>query len=148
MSIVSVLTQLMTGELWTAPVCICSLQVQYFIFIFIFFVYCHLYSALSIVQCSNALYRLWDGEIQRHTGQPSVREIDARTMYSQWATAPGQSLSYPRPKSITHLRTFSDNDVYVALQLFLVIVVSDQLSLYPSVCDNTVCVCVVLHRVY
>ena len=47
-------------------------------------------------------------------------------MYNQWATAPGRSLSYPRPKSITHLRTFSDNGVYVALQLFLVIVVSDQ----------------------
>ena len=32
----------------------------------------------------------------------------------------------PRLKSITHLRTFSDNGVYVALQLFLVILVSDQ----------------------
>ena len=38
-------------------------------------------------------------------------------MYNQWATAPGLSLNYPRPKSITHLRTFSDNGVYVALQL-------------------------------
>ena len=44
----------------------------------------------------------------------------------QWATAPGRSLNYLRPKSITHLRTFSDNGVYVALQLFLVILVSDQ----------------------
>ena len=44
----------------------------------------------------------------------------------QWATAPDWSLNYPRPKSITHLRTFSDNGVYVALQLFLVILVSDQ----------------------
>ena len=44
----------------------------------------------------------------------------------QWATAPGRSLNYPRPKSITHLRTFSDNGVYVSLQLFLVILVSDQ----------------------
>ena len=44
----------------------------------------------------------------------------------QWATAPGRSLNYPRPKSITRLRTFSDNGVYVALQLFLVILVSDQ----------------------
>ena len=69
---------------------------------------------------------LLDGEIQGHTGQPSVREIDAHTMYNQWATAPGRSLNYPRPKSITHLRTFSDNGVYVALQLFLVILVSDQ----------------------
>ena len=89
-------------------------------------IYCHLYSAFSIVQCSNVLYRLWDGEIQRHTGQPSVREIDAHTMYNQWATAPGRSLNYPRTKSITHLRTFSDNGVYLALQLFLVILVSDQ----------------------
>ena len=32
-------------------------------------------------------------------------------------TAPGRSLNYPRPRSITHLRTFSDNGVYVALQL-------------------------------
>ena len=94
--------------------------------LFIYFIYCHLYSAFSIVQCSNALYRLWDGVIQGHTGQPSVREIDAHTMYNQWATAPGRSLNNPRPKSITHLRTFSDNGVYVALQLFLVIVVSDQ----------------------
>ena len=81
---------------------------------------------VSIVQCSNALRRLWDGEIQWHTGQPSVREIDAHTMYNQWATAPGRSLNYPRPKSITHLGTFSDNGVYVALQLFLVMLVSDQ----------------------
>ena len=63
------------------------------------FIYCHLYSAFSIVQCSNALYRLWDGEIQGHTGQPSVWEIDAHTMYNQWGTAPGRSLNYP--KSIT-----------------------------------------------
>ena len=47
-------------------------------------------------------------------------------MYNQWATAPGRSLNYPRPKSITRLHTFSDNGVYVALQLFLVILVSDQ----------------------
>ena len=44
----------------------------------------------------------------------------------QWTTAPGRSLNYPRPKSVTHLPTFSDNGVYVALQLFLVILVSDQ----------------------
>ena len=29
-------------------------------------------------------------------------------------------------RNLSHLRTFSDNGVYVALQLFLVIVVSDQ----------------------
>ena len=69
---------------------------------------------------------LWDGEIQGQTGQPSVREIDAHTMYNQWATTPGRSPNYPRPKSITHLHTFSDNGVYVALQLFLVNLVSDQ----------------------
>ena len=90
------------------------------------YIYCHLYSAFSIVQCSNPLYRLRDGEIQGHIGQPSVREIDAHTMYNQWATAPGRSFNYPRPKSITHLLTFSDNGVYVVLQLFLVILVSDQ----------------------
>ena len=95
-----------------------------YLFILFYFIYCHLYSALSIVQCSNALYRLWDGEIQGHTGQYFVREIYAHAMYNQWATAPGLSLNYPRP--ITHLRTFSDNGVYVALQLFLVILVSDQ----------------------
>ena len=86
--------------------------------VFIYFIYWHLYSALSIVLCSNALYKL--------SGQPSVWEIDAHTMYNQWATAPGLSLNYPRLKSITHLRTFRDNGVYVALQLFLVILVSDQ----------------------
>ena len=37
-----------------------------------------------------------------------------------------EASTYPRPKSITHLRTFSDNGVYVALQLFLVILVSGQ----------------------
>ena len=35
-------------------------------------------------------------------------------MYNQLAAAPGRSLNYPRLKSITHLRTFSDNGVYVA----------------------------------
>ena len=38
-----------------------------------------------------------------------------------------EASNYPRPKSITHLCTFSDNGVYVALQLFLVVLVSDQL---------------------
>ena len=51
---------------------------QWYVHIHIYlFIYSHLYSTFSIVQCSNALYRLWDGEIQGHTGQPSVREIDA-----------------------------------------------------------------------
>ena len=90
------------------------------------YIYLFIFIVLSIAQYANALYRLSDGEIQGHTGQPSVREIDAHTMYNQWATAPGLSLNYPRPKSITHLRTFSDKGVYVALQLFLVILVSDQ----------------------
>ena len=90
------------------------------------FIYCHLYSTFSIVRCSNALYRLWDGEMHGHTSQPSAREIDAHTMFNQWATTLGRSFNYPRPKSITHLCTFSDNGVYVALQLFLVILVSDQ----------------------
>ena len=37
-----------------------------------------------------------------------------------------EASTYPRWKSITHLRTFTDNGVYIALQLFLVILVSDQ----------------------
>ena len=37
-----------------------------------------------------------------------------------------QAESYPKLKSITHLCTFSDIGVYVALQLILIIVVSDQ----------------------
>ena len=37
-----------------------------------------------------------------------------------------EASTYPRRKSITHLRTFSDNGVYLALQLFLVVLVSDQ----------------------
>ena len=90
------------------------------------FIYCHLYSAFSVVQCSNVLYRLWDGEMQGHTGQPSVWEIMHTLCTIQWATAPGWSLKYPRPKSITHLHTFSYHGVYVALQLFVVILVSDQ----------------------
>ena len=57
------------------------------------FIYCHLYSALSIVQCSNALYRLRDGDIQGHTGQPSVREIDAYTMYNSMSNR-----SWPKPQ--------------------------------------------------
>ena len=102
------------------------------------FIYCHLYSVFSIVQCSNALYRLWDGEILGHTDQPSVHEIDAHSMYNQWATAPGRSLNYPRPKSMTHLRKFSDNGVYVALPPFLVILVSDQRRrvLNPTLIDR------------
>ena len=54
-----------------------------YIILFYLFIYCHLYSTFSIVQYSNALYRLWDGEIQGHTGQPSVREINAHTMCNE-----------------------------------------------------------------
>ena len=64
-----------------------------YLFIIYLFIYCHLYSAFSIVQCSNALYRLWDGEIQGHTGQPSVREIDAHTMYNSMSNR-----SWPKPQ--------------------------------------------------
>ena len=73
----------------------------------------------------SMLYRLWDGEIQGHTGQPSVREIDVHTMYNEWATTPCQNLNYPKPKFIIHLSTFNDIGVYVALQVMLVIVGSD-----------------------
>ena len=38
---------------------------------------------------------------------------------------PLQAETYPKLKSITHLCTFSDIGVYVALQLILIIVVSD-----------------------
>ena len=41
------------------------------------------------------------------------------------ATTPGRNLNYPKPKFITHLSTFSDIGVYVALQVMLVIVGSD-----------------------
>ena len=64
--------------------------ITFYLFLFI---YCHLYSAFSIVQCSNALYRLWDGEIQGHTGQPSVREIDAHAMYNSMSNR-----SWPKPQ--------------------------------------------------
>ena len=66
-------------------------------------------------------------EMARYKGTQASHLYD-KSMHTlctiQWATAPGQSLNYPRLKSITHLRTFSDNGVYVALQLFLVILVS------------------------
>ena len=39
------------------------------------------------------------------------------TMYNQRVITPGQSLNNPRPKHITHICTFSDNGVYVVLQL-------------------------------
>ena len=65
-------------------------------------------------------------EMARYKGTLASHLYDAHTMYNQWATAPGLSLNYPRPKSITHICTFNDNGVYVALQLFLVILVSDQ----------------------
>ena len=68
-------------------------------------------------------------EMARYKGTQASHLYD-KSMHTlctiQWATAPGQSLNYPRSKSITHLRTFSDNGVYIALQLFLVILVSDQ----------------------
>ena len=68
-------------------------------------------------------------EMARYKGTQAshLYEKSMHTLYTiQWATAPGWSLNYPRLKSITHLSTFSDNGVYVALQLFLVILVSDQ----------------------
>ena len=68
-------------------------------------------------------------EMARYKGTQAshLKEKSMHTLGTiQWATAPGLSLNYPRLKSMTHLRTFSDNGVYVALQLFLVILVSDQ----------------------
>ena len=46
------------------------------------FIYLYLYRAHFIVQCLNALNMLLDGTIPGHTGQPSVQEIDANTMYN------------------------------------------------------------------
>ena len=67
-------------------------------------------------------------EIARYKGTQAshLYEKSMHTLCTIMSNAPGWSLNYPRPKSITHLRTFSDNGVYVALQLFLVILVSDQ----------------------
>ena len=69
----------------------------------------------------------YKGTQASHLYEKSMHTLCTITV-NQWATAPGRSLNYPRPKSITHLRTFSDNGVYmyVALELFLVILVSDQ----------------------
>ena len=73
--------------------CLTVLDVSIMTIFIYLFIYCHLYSAFSIVQCSNALYRLGDGEIQGHTGQPSVREIDAHTMYNSMSNR-----SWPKPQ--------------------------------------------------
>ena len=77
-----------------------------------------------MLKCAVQVIRWWDTRAHR----PAICTRNRCTHYvpSKWTTAPGWSLNYPRPKSITHLRTFSDNGVYVALQLFLVILVSDQ----------------------
>ena len=74
-----------------------------------------------MLKCAVQVMRWWDTRAHR----PAIcTRIDAHTMYNQWA--PGLSLNYPRSKSITHLHTFSNSGVYVALQLFLVILVSGQ----------------------
>ena len=104
-----------------------SHRIVCFPFIYLFYLlsfYIAHFSIVSMLKCAVQVMRWRD---TRATQASHLYEkIDAHTMYNQWATAPGRSLNYPRPKSITHLRTFSDNGVYVALQLFLVIVVSDQ----------------------
>ena len=64
-------------------------------------------------------------EMARYKGT-QASHLYEKSMHALCTITPGLSLNYPRPKSITHLRTFSDNGVYVALQLFLVILVSDQ----------------------
>ena len=74
------------------------------------------------MRCTRYEMARYKGTQASHLYQKSMHTLCT----IQWATAPGRSLNYPRPKSITHLRTFSDNGVYVALQLFLVILVSDQ----------------------
>ena len=77
-----------------------------------------------MLKCAVQVMRWRD--TRAHRPAICTRNRCTHTMYNQWATAPGLNLNYPRLKSITHLRTFSDNGVYVALQLFLVILVSDQ----------------------
>ena len=106
------------------------------------FIYCHLYSAFPIVQCSNMLQKFIRWREKGHTGPSSVREIDVHTVYNQWATAPSRNLNYPKLKSITHLCTFRYIGVYEALQLILIIVVSDQWYqvLIPYSCRLAPCV--------
>ena len=68
-----------------------------------------------MIKCAVQIMRWQDTRAHR----PHLYEKSMHTLCTiQWATAPGRSLNNPRPKSITHLRTFSDNGVYVALQLF------------------------------
>ena len=74
-----------------------------------------------MLKCAVQVMRRRDTRAHR----PAICTRNRCTHYVQ-SVSNHRSLSYPRPKSITHLRTFSDNGVYVALQLFLVIVVSDQ----------------------
>ena len=74
-----------------------------------------------MLKCTVQVMRWRDTRAHR----PAICTRNRCTHYVQSAPEPGQSLNYPRPKSITHLRTFSDNGVYVALQLFLVILLSD-----------------------
>ena len=101
-------------------------NLAHFIIIIISIIYCHLYSTFSIVQCSMrctgyAMAR-YKGTQASHLYEKSMHTlctISEQPLLAEFST-------YPRPKSITHLRTFSDNGVYVALQLFLVILVSGQ----------------------
>ena len=71
-----------------------------------------------MLKCAVQVMRWRDTRAHR----PAICTRNRCTHYVQSVS----NLNYPRPKSITHLRTFSDNGVYVALQLFLVIVVSDK----------------------
>ena len=81
-------------------------------------IYSHLYSAFSIVQCSNALYRLEDTRVI-HLYEKSMHTlcaINEQPLQAAASTILDQILSH----------TYAHNGVYVALQLFLVILVSDQ----------------------
>ena len=61
------------------------------------------------MRCTGYEMTRYNGTQASHLYEKSMHTL---IVYNQWATAPGRSLNYPRPKSITHLRTFSDNSVY------------------------------------
>ena len=73
-----------------------------------------------MLKCAIQVMRWQDTRAHR----PAICTRNRCTHYVQSVSS--RSLNYPRPKSITHLRKFSNNGVYVALQLFLVFLVSDK----------------------
>ena len=77
----------------------------------------------SMLKCSVQVMRWRDTRAHR----PAICTRNRCTHYVQFNEQPLLAeASTILDRSLTHLRTFSDNGVYVALQLFLVILVSDQ----------------------